>query len=111
MNWEDQVEKLAQVIAKAWADEEFKQRLLEDATAVFRKEGMEIPDNLKVRAMENTNQVFHFILPPKPEGNKLSEGQLEQIVGGTGGQQDTDSSVGLTVEAAIKIAKIIAGMD
>jgi len=77
-----------QVLAKAWADEEFKARLLADPAAVLREEGLPIPQGIEVRAVENTDTVMYLTIPPKP-GEELSDEQLNQVVGG-----DTASTAG-----------------
>ena len=82
MNEKERAMKLQQIIAKAWADEEFKQRLLADATAVLREEGVDVPQGLQVRALENTDKVFHLVLPGRPVGvQELSDDQLDAASG------------------------------
>ena len=82
MTNEEQGKKMGQVITKAWADEAFKQRLLKDATAVLKAEGMVIPDGMEVRAVENTEKLFHIVLPLKPAQEELEDEILEQAAGG-----------------------------
>ena len=70
-----------QVVAKAWADEEFKQRLLADPAAVLQAEGIAVPEGVELRAVENTDKVLYLALPPKPSA-ELSDEQLDQLAGG-----------------------------
>jgi len=56
----------ARVVAKAWADEEFKQRLLADPAAIAREEGVAIPDGLTVRVIEDAPGTRTLVLPPPP---------------------------------------------
>ena len=77
-----------QVVAKAWADEEFKQRLLADPAAVLQAEGITVPPGVELRAVENTDKVMYLMLPPKPSA-ELSDEQLDQVAGG-----DTASTAG-----------------
>lgn len=56
------------VVAKAWADPEWKARLLADPAEVLREEGVNVPDGLKIRVMEELPGVRTFILPREPEG-------------------------------------------
>jgi len=81
MNQEEQGRKIGRVIAKAWADEGFKQRLLKGPAAVLKDEGVDIPQGLEVRVVENTDKVFHIVLPPEPRRGALSFEQLAQAVG------------------------------
>jgi len=39
----------ARVVAKAWADEEYKRRLLADPAAVAREEGVPVPAGLTLK--------------------------------------------------------------
>ena len=70
-----------QGVAKAWADDDFKQRLLADPAAVLQAEGIAVPQGVELRAVENTDKVMYFMLPPKP-GDELSDEQLDQLAGG-----------------------------
>ena len=70
-----------QVVAKAWADEDFKQRLLANPAATLQAEGIAVPQGVELRAVENTDKVLYFMLPPKPSA-ELSDEQLDQVAGG-----------------------------
>jgi nitrile hydratase len=54
-------ERGARVVAKAWVDEAYRQRLLQNATAACEELGLEIPA-LKLVAVENTPQVHNVIV-------------------------------------------------
>ena len=41
--------------------------------------GEKVPAGLSIKAVENTDKVFHFVIPPKPE---LSEVDLGKVSGG-----------------------------
>lgn len=82
MRREEQVERMQMIIAKAWTDETFKQRLLVDATAVLREEGVDLPHGVEVRAVENTDRVFHLVISPRPADGELTESELQGISGG-----------------------------
>lgn len=80
MNTPEPTQKLNQLIAKAWADEAFKQRLLADPAAVLQAEGLVLPAGLTVKVVEDTHQLVHLVLPPKP--TELSEDSLDRVSGG-----------------------------
>lgn len=82
MEQKEQMKKMQQVIAKAWTDEGFKQRLLSDPAASLKQEGIEIPEGIQLKVVENTDKVFHFVLPPKPSSEELSDDQLDDAAGG-----------------------------
>ncbi len=79
---EERMKKMQQLIAQAWIDEGFKQRLLADPAAVLKEAGVEIPPGIEVRVAENTDKVFHFVLPVKPPSKELSDEQLDAAAGG-----------------------------
>ena len=81
MNQEEQSKALGQIIAKCWADESFKQKLLADTMATLKAEGAELPAGLTVKAVENTDTVFHLVIPAKPSGD-LSDDDLDKVAGG-----------------------------
>ncbi len=81
MNKEEQGKKMGQIVAKAWANDGFKQRLFGDASAVLREEGVEVPPGVEVRVVEDTARVFHLVLPLKPD-TELTDEQLNSVVGG-----------------------------
>ena len=81
MNQEEQSKALGQLIAKCWADESFKQQLLADTMATLKAEGAELPAGLTVKAVENTNTVFHLVIPAKPRSD-LSDNDLDKVAGG-----------------------------
>ena len=67
MTKEEQTRKMVEIIAKAWGDDVFKQRLLKEPMLVLNEEGMDIQQDLELRTVENTDKLIHIILPPKPE--------------------------------------------
>lgn len=82
MSKEEQNKKLGKTIAKAWEDDAFKKRLLEDATTVFKEEGLSVPEGVEVKVVEDTEKVYHVILPPKSSHKLLSEADLGAVAGG-----------------------------
>ncbi len=80
---EERMRSFARVVAKAWDDEAFKQRLIADPKAVLQQEGLPVPAGAEVRVVENNDQLVYFPLPAKPATvSKLSEEDLSQLAGG-----------------------------
>jgi hypothetical protein len=77
---QEQAKKYGQVVAKAWQDEAFKQRLLNDPHGVLQEHGVQVPAGTQVRVVEDTDQVAHLVLPQRPPD--LTDEQLDQVAGG-----------------------------
>jgi hypothetical protein len=70
-----------QVVARAWTDEGFKQRLLADPKAALAEQGLAVPAGVAVQVHEATPAVLHLVLPPPPS-DKLDLEHLDQVAGG-----------------------------
>jgi hypothetical protein len=81
MNDSSLLERPDRVIAKAWADEDFKAALLVDATSALRSQGFEIPEGVTIKVIENTDHVINLVLPKAPDLPLVTEA-LEGIGGG-----------------------------
>lgn len=84
MSKEEQSKKMGQIVKKAWEDESFKQRLLADATSVFKEHGLAVPGGLEVKVVENTEKVYYFVIPQKRNADELDENFLDSVSGGGG---------------------------
>ncbi len=69
------------LVAKAWSDDDFKEKLLADPMIVFKESKIMLPDGIEVKMVENTDKITHFILPPAPS-DELSDDQLAGAAGG-----------------------------
>ncbi len=71
------------IIAKAWKDPTFKKKLLTNSREALNEMGMNIPANVNVKVIEDTNSTYTFVLPVSPANAKnLSEAELETVAGG-----------------------------
>jgi len=91
MRAEQQNVKWDQIIARAWRDEAFRQRLLTDPAAVLKEHKLEIPGGVQLRVLEDTDQVIHLVMPRKPALlGEISEEELASIAGGApAGRRDS----------------------
>lgn len=80
MNAEEQGKKLSQLVAKCWADENFKAKVLADPATVLKAEGIDVPQGVTVEAVENNDKTFHLVIPAKP--TDLSDEQLDCVSAG-----------------------------
>jgi hypothetical protein len=72
----------AKVIAQAWSDEDFKQRLKDDPHAALAEHGIDAPPDTRITVVENTADAIHLVLPAAPDG-EISEEELANVSGGT----------------------------
>lgn len=82
MTNEELGKKLGHVIAKAFADNAFKQKLLSNTIAVLKEEGVELPVGLELRVVQNTDNLL-FIGLPIDSPQELSDKKLDKVDGGT----------------------------
>jgi nitrile hydratase alpha subunit len=77
----EQERRWAQVVARAWDDEEFRRRLLAQPREVLREEGFDVPDDAEVELVDGEPErlpegVTCLRLPPRPATDDLIEDQL-----------------------------------
>jgi hypothetical protein len=75
------------LIEKSLEDESFRQRLVEDPKGAVEEElGTRLPEEVRVQAVEETQDTIYLVLPSTPmaggEGGELSDQQLESVAGG-----------------------------
>jgi hypothetical protein len=56
------------LVARAWSDEGLKQRLIEDPRTVLAEHGIEVPYDIELKVVEDSNEVRHLVLPASPSG-------------------------------------------
>ncbi|WP_223622226.1 NHLP leader peptide family RiPP precursor [Microbacterium sp. EST19A] len=71
----------AKIIAKAWADDGFRARLIADPGATLLAEGVELPAGKSIVINEDTADVINLTLPARP--SELSDDALDSVAGGT----------------------------
>jgi hypothetical protein len=76
-NWQKQ---WGMLVARAWSDEALKERLIEDPQAVLEEFGIEAPDDVELRIVEDTDRVRHLVLPTSPTDD-LEDEELTASVG------------------------------
>ena len=79
----EQKNALAQLFAKCWKDEALKARLMTDPKAVLKEHGLDVPDGIDVKVVENADDCVHITLPAPPVGGMdLSSDELSNVAGG-----------------------------
>ena len=79
-NWDYQ---WAQIVGRAWADGNFKQRLFENPLSVLQEYELELPPDRRVQVLddegailEDCNDVHYLLLPARPSDDELSDDDL-----------------------------------
>ena len=79
----EQKNQLASLFAACWKDEALKARLMSDPKAVLAEHGMDVPDGMDVKVVENADNCVHITMPAPPSGHMtLSDEELRNAAGG-----------------------------
>ena len=79
----EQKNQLTSLFAACWKDEALKARFMSDPKAVLKEHGLDVPDNLDVKVVENADDCVHITLPAQPAGHMdLSDDELSKAAGG-----------------------------
>ena len=79
----EQRDALARLFAACWKDEALKARFLSDPKAVLAEYGLNVPDGIDVKVVENADDCVHITLPAPPASSgDLSDDELGNAAGG-----------------------------
>jgi hypothetical protein len=79
----EQRNQLADLFAACWKDEAVKQRFMADPKAVLAEYGMDVPDEMDVKVVENAGNCVHITMPAAPgRHSDLSDAELSKAAGG-----------------------------
>ena len=79
----EQNNAFAELFAACWKDEALKARFMSDPKAVLAERGIDVPDNIDVKVVENSDNTVHITMPMAPDGHEeLSMEELSQAAGG-----------------------------
>ena len=79
----EQRNKMALLFAACWKDEALKARLMSDPTAVLAERGINVPDGIDVKVVENSDNTVVITMPNQPiEETDLSDDEMAAAAGG-----------------------------
>lgn len=68
------------LIHKAWEDETFKKALMEKPNEIIEKElNIKLRDDLEIRVHEKTRELWHFVIPMRPEQREEGGLSVEEL--------------------------------
>lgn len=77
---EKQQKQWAKIVAKAWADEDFKKRLQADPASVLKEEGWTIfPEGVSIRVEEAEPNEALLVIPSKPSSDDIADISEERL--------------------------------
>ena len=75
--------QLAELFAACWKDDALKARFMSDPKSVLAEYGMDVPDGMDVKVVENADNCVHITMPMAPDGHHdLSDEELSAAAGG-----------------------------
>ena len=74
-------EKVEEYFARTRNDPEFRARLRAEPGAALAECGLSVAPGVELKLVEDTDDVFHFVLPPELNA-QLSDSSLEAVSGG-----------------------------
>src|SRR5579864_2776164 len=77
----------SQIVARVWSDEDFKERFMLDPRGVLVEHGLDVPEGVDIKVLEDTAKLRHIVLPPIPS-DELTD---EELVGSSPGVADSYS--------------------
>ena len=79
MNGAHLLENSDRVIAKAWADQDFKAALLADPRSALQSQGIDLPEGLTLNVLEDSENRVNLVLPKAPD-MAMTEESMDQVV-------------------------------
>ena len=90
------------LIERSLQDDVFRQQLLADPRAIIEREiGTQLPEEVRVAAVEETADTIYLVLPSTSqvgEGGVLADQELEAVAGGDAGSTSTASLCNLSCD-------------
>ena len=69
----------AKIIAKAWADDEFRSQFVKDPRAVISSMGIQVPEEAELVVHEDSADKYNLVIPSRPAEGEMSDADLDNI--------------------------------
>ena len=66
---------------KVWTDEAFRARLESDPKAVLKEMGGQVPDNVQIKVVRDSDRVKYLHIPSPPPEGEISDADLGRVDG------------------------------
>ena len=77
---------MSKLFSACWRDDELKARFMADPKSVLTEFGLNVPENLDVKVVENTDNCIHITVPSNPSADaEISDEELTAAIGGNAG--------------------------
>lgn len=71
----------SQAVARSWRDPGYRQELVGDPGKVLREAGMSLPENVQIKALEDTAELTHVVLPKDAHESQAALRQMAAELG------------------------------
>lgn len=75
-------ENYRKLVVKTWTDADYKTRLKNNPREALKELGIEIPGNVAINILENSESTLNIVLPEAPSEGELSAADLENVAAG-----------------------------
>ena len=72
-----------ELLNRVWTDDAFAARLQSDPKAVFAEMGGQVPDDVEIRVVRDTENVKHLYIPAAPSEGEIADADLLGAQGGS----------------------------
>ena len=94
------------LVQRYHADPDYRRQVEADPMAAFREQGMELPSDIAVRVLANTDDTHYMIMPPDPNMG-MSDELLNSVAGG-GATVGSATSVGCATTTSCPVSSLVS---
>ena len=103
-----QISQFRALVQRYHTDADYRCQVEADPVAAFREQGMELPSNIAVRVLANTDDTRYVIIPLDPNMD-LRDEMLATVAGGSGIHIGTAGTISTTGTAGCATAPVTIG--